>query len=478
MPIDLQLTAIDVDPASVNYAGDDYQALLKDTQGNILKPHGRDFSTLVFLQFNTSNVNGVEQWIARQLAPLVTSGWAQMQESKLFRTSGQSGVVFVNAALSADGYRALGVDPAGVPGDPSFLRGMKNPDPKAALGLNDPPVSQWQSGLQQALHMLISVADDSQAAVDAMVAQITGTLGGIATVVNQENGAVFRNGQGQVIEHFGFVDGVSQPVFFADDIEKQRMNGGIDVYDPSAALGLALLKDPLGGPMGYGSYLVFRKLPQDVAGFRANEARLATALKLPPEQAELAGAYVVGRFRDGTPVGQQPVAGWTNEPNNFNYDHDADGMRCPFQAHIRKTNPRGDKVREFGLPAGEDRSRRIARRAVSYGPLTLSPPAGSAVGLLFMCVQSSVVNQFEFMQAIWSNFTNFLRPATGLDPVIGQAAPGAASVPQNWPATWGVHASGAVSCNFSAWVGMQGGEYFFLPSLGFLQSLGSPASKR
>ncbi|HEV8693890.1 MAG TPA: hypothetical protein VGQ93_06855, partial [Lysobacter sp.] len=273
------------------------------------------------------------------------------------------------------------------------------------------------------------------------------------------------------IEHFGFTDGVSQPLFFATDLEKARMNGGLDAYDPSAPLCLALNKDPLGAVSGYGSYLVFRKLAQDVAGFRNQEAQLAQALGLSGDKAELAGAYIVGRFRDGTPVVQQPVPGWTNEPNNFDFDADVDGMRCPFQAHIRKTNPRGDKLREFGLAPGEDRSRRIARRAVSYGPLDLNPPPGADVGLLFMCVQSSIVNQFEFMQAIWCNFTQFLRPDTGLDPVIGQGVSGAAPTPQPWPQTWGIRRDGTVSFDFSPCVTMRGGEYFFMPSVSFFQSL-------
>lgn len=470
MNVDLQLTSLDTDPASPNYSGDAYVRLLQDSQGNILKSHGRDVGAHLFLQFVPTNIAGARHWLATTLAPQLTSGWAQLQQTRQFRATGTS-AVFVTAALSADGYRALGFSDAQLPSDPSFLRGAKHPDPHAGLGLNDPPVSSWQSGFQQPLHLLLMVADDDQAVVDSTAAALLASLSGIATLVDSEPGAAFHNARGQVIEHFGFTDGVSQPLFLAADLEKARMNGGLDVYDPSAPLGLALNKDPLGTDSGFGSYLVFRKLAQDVAGFRGQEAQLAQALGLDAGNAELAGAYVVGRFRDGTPVVQQPLPGWTNEPNNFDFDADADGMRCPFQAHIRKTNPRGDKLREFGLTPGEDRMRRIARRGVSFGPLDLAPPSGAEVGLLFMSVQNSIVDQFEFIQAIWSNFTQFLRPGTGLDPVTGQGVPGVVQQPQPWPKTWGVRRDGSVAFDFSTWVQMRGGEYFYLPSIGFFRSL-------
>lgn len=463
MAIDLQLTTLDVDSTSPNYSGDEYVAMLSRLQGNIVKPHGRNFSSHLFLAFTLADIAAVKRWIVASVLPLITSAQAQAAQSQLFRATGTDGGLFGGFALSADGYAAL--DLSLVPDDPSFLRGMKHPDPKATLGLNDPPVPAWQDGFQTSLHAMVMLADDDQSVVTAAVAALTASMAGVATIVMDEPGAVFRNARGNVIEHFGFADGVSQPLFMASDIEKQRMNGGLENYDPSAPLGSALLKDPNGGPLAFGSYLVFRKLGQDVAAFRAQEAALASALKLGLDQPELAGAYIVGRFRDGTPVAMQPVDGWTNEPDNFNYDHDSDGMRCPFHAHARKTNPRGDKEREFGLPEGEDRSRRLARRAVSFGPLDLSPAPGAQVGLLFMCVQSSIVNQFEFMQAIWANFTDFLRPQTGLDGVIGQAAPGAAQVAQSFPATWGVRRNGTIPFTFKSCVEMRGGEYFFLPSL-------------
>jgi Dyp-type peroxidase family len=474
MTVDLQQTAIDIDSSSVNFSGPEYVAMLQDTQGNVLQSHGRENSIHLFLAFDKSNVAAAKKWIATVMEPLVTSAFDQNQAILAHRATGADAGLFANFGLSADGYRTLGIADAAIPDDPSFLRGAKHPDPNAPLGLNDPPVSEWQPGFQGEIDALVILADDDQNAVEAAAAQLVQGLAGVATVVDEERGQVLRNAAGEPIEHFGFADGVSQPLFMATDLEKARLISGLDVYDPSAPLGSALLKDPGGGPSGYGSYFVYRKLAQNVDGFNGDLTKLAQALGLPAASPDLAGAYVVGRFRDGTPVVAQPIPGWTTEPNDFDYRYDADGMRCPFQAHVRKVNPRGDKLAEYGLPPGEARSRRIARRGVPY---PAPPPSGTApppeeVGLLFICAQSSIVHQFEFIQAIWSNFTQFLRPGTGLDPVIGQAPQGAAPVPQQWPKLWGVPFNGTTTFDFTPWVTMRGGEYFFLPSLSFLTGLG------
>lgn len=474
MTVDLQQTAIDVDSSSVNFSGQEYVDMLQDTQGNILQSHGRDNSIHLFLAFDPSNVAAAKKWIATVMAPLVTAALEHQQAILAHRATGADAGLFANFGLSADGYRALGFAGAAIPDDPSFLRGAKHPDPNAPLGLNDPPVSEWDPGFQGEIDALVILADDDPNEVDAAAAKLVQSLTGVAKVVDEERGQVLRNAAGEPIEHFGFADGVSQPLFMATDLEKARLNGGLDVYDPSAPLGSMLLKDPGGGPSGYGSYFVYRKLAQNVDGFDGDVAKLAQALGLPTSSPDLAAAYVVGRFRDGTPVVAQPIAGWTNEPNDFDYRYDADGMRCPFQAHVRKVNPRGDKLAEYGLPVGEARARRIARRGVPYPPPSSgadpSPPQ-EEVGLLFICAQSSIVHQFEFIQAIWSNFTDFLRPATGLDPVIGQAPQGATPVPQQWPKLWGVTIDGTISFDFTPWVTMRGGEYFFLPSLSFLTGL-------
>jgi hypothetical protein len=73
------------------------------------------------------------------------------------------------------------------------------------------------------------------------------------------------------------------------------------------------------------------------------------------------------------------------------------------------------------------------------------------------------------MQKNWANNLNFVQPATGLDPVIGQKATGQAPLPQQWPPQWGQQ--GKKPFDFGAFVTMKGGEFFFAPSLSFLRNL-------
>ena len=174
---------------------------------------------------------------------------------------------------------------------------------------------------------------------------------------------------------------------------------------------------------------------------------------------------MVGRFEDGTPVTLQEGDGMHKPvPNNFNYASDAGG-RCPFIGHVRKVNPRD----------GSERTRLLARRGITYGHRAVHPsdnptfeqmPTGD-VGLLFMCFQANITNQFEFVQGTWANNKNFPVPNSGIDPVIGQ---GPSVPPQHWPKEWG-DAAKTGSFDFSHFVTMKGGEYFFAPSLGFLTTL-------
>ncbi|GAB2766009.1 hypothetical protein [Streptomyces bullii] len=131
---------------------------------------------------------------------------------------------------------------------------------------------------------------------------------------------------------------------------------------------------------------------------------------------------------------------------------------------------------------------RIVRRAVSYGKVTLQPGKDDKVGLLFLCAQSSIADQFEFIQNQWANNKDFLRDKSGLDPVIGtrkldQPNPDPI-VNGDWPKLYGSRNEldfskvppAVVGHTFSEHVGervtMKGGEYFFVPSLSALRTYG------
>jgi len=287
---------------------------------------------------------------------------------------------------------------------------------------------------------------------------------------------VLRNKNGDGIEHFGFVDGLSQPLFLQADRDAASARDQFNHWDPSAPLSLALLRDPyMAQDDCFGSYLVFRKLEQNVRRFTRHE-KILGLLGLTETDAERAGAMIVGRFRDGTPVTLSPVAGMPNPmTNNFDYTRDKAAMQCPYQAHIRKTNPRG----EGGGNLDDQRGHRIARRGIPYGARQVEPKdepsidqmPTAGVGLLFMCFQASIVNQFKFIQSTWANSSISIETGLreGFDPVIGQQQGGGNPGRQRWPLEWGKPPT--MPFDFGGFVTMKGGEFFFAPSIPFLKNL-------
>jgi Dyp-type peroxidase family len=330
-----------------------------------------------------------------------------------------------------------------------------------------------------------------------------------ARICPVELGWVRRNAQEQSIEHFGYVDGGSQPLFFKRNTPNEKAGkDGPKAWDPHAGPSLVLVKDPNGDPdktgiPAYGSYLVFRKLEQDVDGFNRALEDLADALNLKNHERQQAEALVMGRFRDGTPLVLQCTPGKADPvPNDFTFINDPQGLKCPFHAHIRKMNPRGerDRVVQSALAAtlkrlsvaGQEeydsvqsalgaeyteRCHRIARRSVLYGihkkegeedpRLTPTPE----VGVLFMCYQRDIRRQFEFLQANWSNNENAPAQGTAPDALIGRMSGGQEAIAQQWPRRWNGLRKEHENFSFGSFVTLRGGEYFFAPSISFLRNI-------
>lgn len=187
----------------------------------------------------------------------------------------------------------------------------------------------------------------------------------------------------------------------------------------------------------------------------------------------------VGRFRDGTPVTLSQKDGMDlARANNFTYADDAQGLQCPFHAHIRKVNPRGDTVVGRNASADAERGHRIVRRGITYGKRRpdLRDAPGYGVGLLFMCFQRSIANQFALMQRMWAGNPCFAKPAAGRDPIIGQRAPGEIAGAPQWPVEWGKPETKPVE--FGGYVTLKGGEFFFAPSIRFLTTCRSAHAVR
>ena len=288
-------------------------------------------------------------------------------------------------------------------------------------------------------------------------------------------------------EHFGFVDGISQPRIAGYAGDKTDKSSAA-----TAAPGLAAGEFVLGYANEYGklpsspkmagsrdlgrngTYLVFRQLDQDVPGFWRN--LLARAGGNRSEAVRLA-AKCVGRWPSGAPLVRSPTRDDPSQGdvNDFGYaNEDPKGTACPFGAHIRRSNPRD------ALPATQEESLELARRHAlvrrgrSYGE-PLAPFTSEAVpkerGLLFICVNANIGRQFEFVQQTWINNPKFAGLYDERDPLLGdhEQAGGTFTIPAA-PFRERLR-------DLPRFTRVRGGAYFFLPSLRALRLLVSAERK-
>jgi Dyp-type peroxidase family len=300
-----------------------------------------------------------------------------------------------------------------------------------------------------------------------------------------------------VVEPFGFRDGISQPVvsgfpgslpggapapastpvqpgeFVLGYANEYRLYTDRPLLDPSVDPTGVLPRDPAGSGRAdlgrNGSYLVFRQLEQDVAGFWQFADRLSKDPGGRPDPAarEHLAARIVGRWPGGAPLVRAPDRDDPNlaTANDFGYfREDRDGLRCPVGAHIRRTNPRDSLDPKPGSPASiaVGNRHRIIRRGREYGTL-LSPEeaiagqSGSSRGLHFACVNANISRQFEFIQRTWVNNPKFNGLYDDRDPLVAAQGGGSFTIP-------GLPVRTRV-LDLPSFVTVVGGAYFFLPGI-------------
>jgi deferrochelatase/peroxidase EfeB len=269
------------------------------------------------------------------------------------------------------------------------------------------------------------------------------------------------------------------------------------LLEPDGAAGLLNAEDVPGKKdlARNGSYLVMRQLEQDVRGFWQflyDQAGGNVA------DAEQLGAKMVGRTRTGDPlvaIQRDPIPGTdprTVAQNQFTYESDPVGARCPLGAHVRRTNPRNSDFAErrlstlrklivmlgFGPKGFYDdltssvRFHRILRRGREYGSellpeKALQPglPNELPRGLHFICLNANISRQFEFLQNAWVANTKFSGVTGESDPLLGtrESIPGCL-VTGNFTIP-GESTLRRRMSGLPQFVTVRGGAYFFLPSL-------------
>ena len=438
-------------------------------QGFVVRGYRLPFAAYLFLRVD--DVARAAAWISAIAEEvLIAAPWSAKPESG------------VNVAFTYSGLRALAMPDSTLAACPEeFRQGMAA---RAELlgDLGESAPSNWEGGLgTPQIHVWVMISANSAEALAAHDAKLRTRIeetGGLTVVLDQGGAAL----PGQV-EHFGFADGFAQPSIEGSGLSAlpgQGAPGGRDGWRAIRAGEFILgYRDEEGvlpaapAPAALstnGSFLVYRKLHQNVAAFRR---QLAEAARSYPGGEGLLAAKIVGRWRDGTPLALSPerpdpaLAGDEHRNNAFSYGDDPDGLACPIGAHIRRVNPRA------GLPFdGKLVNRhRIVRRGIPYGePLPAeADDDGEDRGVIFMCLQASIARQFEFVQSQWLNGGNVFGLGEDQDLLLGPQdgkPPNKMTVPGDSPFLLGP---------LERVVTVKGGEYFFVPGINGLQFIAAAA---
>jgi Dyp-type peroxidase family len=461
----------------------------------------------------------------------------QFRSSQRGRAKRKAPSPLVALAITYPGLKKLTPGAQEIPSD-AFRDGLASRsaylgDPTGAQQEGNP--KHWKvGGPRNELDALLIVAGDTRAAVDARANEWMARLKKYKLKVSyRESGNVRQDLPGH--EHFGFDDGVSQPGIRgraseeADDfITERHIDSGTEpehslfgypgqdlVWPGVLVLGYpATSPDPLipGQPASAtppwtrnGSFLVFRRLRQDVGLFwrtmRKEAARLANIPGFETMSDEKLASRIVGRWRSGAPVNRvadadNPALGADKNANNhFKFDShtlpvplrsgktdpyppstaDPAGIVCPWAAHIRKVNTR-DSASDMG---GRDATyiRRLLRVGVPFGkPLKnryayeRDEGARGERGLLFLSIQASIEEQFEFLMARWMGDPSRPKLPGGHDILVGQNdSPGENR--ERRCTLFGLQTQQASLSTDAQWIVPTGGGYFFVPSIGALKEV-------
>jgi Dyp-type peroxidase family len=435
----------------------------------------------------------------------------------------------MQVAFTAAGLKALGVSESLLAAfSPEFLSGMIEDSRSRRLGdvgINAP--SRWEWGGSANVPQLVVMFFAEPGHLGAFMQSATGEAWNEAFETLRRLETADLRG----FEPFGFADGISQPQL---DWSQQRDTSAPQIdYTNVVALGEVLLGyrneygkytdrplvDAGPGSAGLlaaddapekrdvgrnGTYLVMRQLQQDVRGFWQFVSRQAGGNLA---EADTLAAAMVGRTKDGdplVPMQHQAIPGIESQPevvrqNQFTFNSDPAGVRCPFGAHVRRANPRNPDypgrpasglarlIANLGFgPKGfrEDlmspvRLHRILRRGRAYGPglspsdaLAPAPVDDPQRGLHFICLNANISRQFEFLQNAWIVNTKFSGMTGESDPLLGNrhAVPGC-----QMAADFNMSQEGGLRRRVShlpQFVTVRGGAYFFLPSLRALRYFG------
>jgi Dyp-type peroxidase family len=472
---------------------------LDDIQGIVLFGYGR--------------LRSAGYLLLRGTDPAATKAWLRTLDLRSAKFDPDTTVRAVNVALTRAGLAHVGL--AGdliTEFNAPFHQGISGSEHRQRIlgdvGESSPDRWRWGGTRNPEPHMLLLLYGKDDGVLDALAGEEQAALARAEIeVITTLDTSWLANGT----EHFGFRDGVSRADIEGFGKEGRSENtvaagefllGYLNAYgqyvhrplvnpgeDPHGLLAPAP-DDQARRDLGMnGSYLVFRQLSQDVNAFWTfvdENARRESGAVDPDARIRLA-SKMVGRWPSGAPLVESPDA---DDPalcdhNEFLYHRagDAHGFRCPIGSHIRRANPRDALDPE----PGSDRSievgkrHRLLRRGRAYGPPVAASMEISDIvahrdapgdrGLHFICFNTDIGRQFEFIQHTWINNPKFDGLYEDDDPLVGDRGgssgkPGGVFTMQSAPVRTRVKGMPRFS-------EVRGGGYFFMPGIRAVRFLGS-----
>lgn len=516
--------------------------IARDTQGLMRSGYSKlDHGRALFLEL-PENCNG--SWLAtlQEIVPItaaITLGGGAQEEataaiaftySALKRMGLDEGALasfatpFREGMFQVDRRRRLGDQRSGVWLDTVIADGpiwSGNTEPRApvrtveAYSAGKSPETEDFFKTDKSVHVMLTLYSQDELALDRLIVEIDAAMKGHSVKIvhrlplglNKVDDHKFGR------EHFGFADGISQPVPF--DKSGAVLQGEQAVTQAGPIHGVPLGEFLIGyenghrefapGPVvpgnvvgkfdprpedaglpphpeanGYfdfgknGSYVVVRQLKQDVAAFwrcldKAADAIRASEPNAKHIDADWLAERIVGRTKEGDVLrekGPLPPETAGVPRNDFLYfEDDRRGLGCPLGSHVRRANPRDGLAPYPGheqtlLDAANNH--RILRRGRNYGP----KQADSRIeddeerGLLFICLNTDIARQFEFTQQTWLLNSDFSTLFEEVDPLVGPD--GQMTIPEA-PLRRRIHVE--------TFIKLVGGDYFFLPSMPALRYL-------
>ena len=504
---------------------DEEQLDVADIQGDIIVGLQKQVET--FVGFAILDVPRFKSFLSGLHLTSARDAIVAQRKIDAYKGAGGQGLLDirgVNIAFSFDGLKKLGIPDLDAIADASFKAGLATRSPTLGdpiVGIGAPPNWRLGNGVGE-LDGLLVITGRGTPEVAAVLHDLDLAAGqNTWRPFYVETGALRPKPQvGH--EHFGFLDGISQPsvrgridLAFPDTeflnptippdaatpADPNQGLPGSDLHWPGEfVFGYAEQSkadiEKFNGPkqgglpwMKNGSFMVFRRLEQLVPEFHAKTASLATAHQ---SQAAIE-ARIVGRFPQGAPLientkgDDKTLGGDPLHNNNFDFvPADSAAALCPFAGHIRKAYPRNDVTpAAASAPPGSDpnvaseadtQTHRILRRGIPFGTEVLPSEAAAkrttqSRGLMFVCYQTAIDDQFEFIIQNWVNNPDFSVAGAGHDIILGQAG-GAIRQRVMTGLLAGTTSGQPPQTKFDIdFVRPTGGGYFFMPSISAVQAI-------